>query len=261
MEVLNKLARYNGKASQPLTVAALEQIERDTLGETLPAPPPDNFKTIAKRAVKQLSELKFGHIRALFGTKKNALSTGLICFLWALIGLASPLYSNFLPVYLANHGAQSGDGSVATTYRNNFIIVCCTIPGTTLGGLLINLRVGRKGILSLALIGTAIFQFAFTTARTQAAILGFNCAAAVVQYMMWAGLYCYTPEVLPSVHRGTGAGLAATFNRVFSLFAPVIATFAGLETNAPIFVSAALFVLAGLVTLILPYEPRGKASV
>lgn len=246
---------------QPLTVEALEAVEQDILGEVLPPPQHDNIKLIAKRAFKVLGDLKFAHMRALFSTRRNAISTTLVVMVWSLIGLASPLYSAFLPVYLSTHGAQSGDGSVDTTYRNNFIIVCCSIPGTILGAWIIEWKIGRKGVLSASLILTAVFLFAFTSARTQASILGFNCATSVVQYMMWAALYCYTPEILPSMHRGTGAGLAAVCNRIFGFFAPIIAQFAGLKTNAPLFVSAALYIVAGLTCLAFPYEPRGKASM
>ena len=77
---------------------------------------------------------------------------------------------------------------------------------------------------------------------------------------MWGALYCYTPEVIPSVHRGTGTGIAATFNRICALMAPIIATYAG-YTNTPIFVSAALYALAGLLCFALPFESMGKASL
>jgi hypothetical protein len=58
------------------------------------------------------------HIRALFGTRKMALSTGLLVAIWALIGLASTLYNSFLPYLLARRGAHFGDSSYYTTYRN-----------------------------------------------------------------------------------------------------------------------------------------------
>lgn len=43
--------------------------------------------------------------------------------------------------------------------------------------------------------------------------------------------------------------------------APVIAIAGNLETNAPVYTSGALFIAAGLICIILPYEPRGKASL
>lgn len=77
---------------------------------------------------------------------------------------------------------------------------------------------------------------------------------------MWGALYYYTPEVIPSLHRGTGTGIAAAFNRICGLQAPIIATYVGYN-NKPIFVSASLFVVAGLLSLLFPYETRGKASL
>ena len=43
--------------------------------------------------------------------------------------------------------------------------------------------------------------------------------------------------------------------------APVIALYANLSTPVPIYVSGALFVVSGFIALLLPFEPRGKASI
>jgi hypothetical protein len=77
---------------------------------------------------------------------------------------------------------------------------------------------------------------------------------------MWGALYCYTPEVIPSVHRGTGTGIAAAFNRICGLMAPIIATYVGF-TDVPIYVSASLYMAAGFLSFILPFESMGKASI
>lgn len=181
IDVLNDVAQYNG-TTQPLTVEDLLQVERDYANAGHPAAV--NRPTAWQRTIAQFRPGGFRHIRALFATKKVAYSTTLILFVWGAIGLASPLYANFLPEYLAAHGAQSGSNSIAITYRNNFIIIACSIPGTLIAGWLIGLpRIGRRGTLGLALILTAIFQFAFTAARTQATILGFNCTISFVSYM------------------------------------------------------------------------------
>lgn len=82
------------------------------------------------------------------------------------------------------HGASTGSDSINITYRNNFIIIACSIPGTILAGWIIGLRyIGRRGTLGLSLILTAVFLFAFTTARTQASILAYNCIISFVSYM------------------------------------------------------------------------------
>ncbi len=43
--------------------------------------------------------------------------------------------------------------------------------------------------------------------------------------------------------------------------APIIAMFANLQTSAPVYVSGALFIAAGVLVLLLPFESRGKASL
>jgi len=45
------------------------------------------------------------------------------------------------------------------------------------------------------------------------------------------------------------------------LQAPVIALKANLTTSVPIFIAGAIFLVAGFIALLLPFEPRGKASL
>jgi MFS family permease len=95
---------------------------------------------------------------------------------------------------------------------------------------------------------------------------------------MYAVLYAYTPEIFPTKDRGTGNALTATANRVFGIMAvgqilspyvditlihlqPIVAMFANLETSAPVYTSGALFIVAGLIVAILPFESQGKASL
>jgi len=89
---------------------------------------------------------------------------------------------------------------------------------------------------------------------------------------MYGVLYAYTPEIFPTKDRGTGNGLAATANRIFGVMAPVIASaflggghlilvYADLSTPVPIYISGTLFLLAGVLMMALPYEPRGRASL
>ena len=78
---------------------------------------------------------------------------------------------------------------------------------------------------------------------------------------MYAVLYAYTPEIFPTKDRGTGNALTATANRVFGIMAPIIAIYANLATSAPVYVSGALFIAAGILAVLLPFEPRGKASL
>jgi hypothetical protein len=100
---------------------------------------------------------------------------------------------------------------------------------------------------------------------------------------MYGVLYALTPELFPTKDRTTGNALTASANRVFGVMvrysffqvsipepllksvwflkAPIIALYADLTTSIPIFIAGAIFLGAGLIALLLPYEPRGKASL
>jgi len=175
--------------------------------------------------------------------------------------MAYPLYTGFIPFYLQQKGVSTGSGGLNQTYRNYAIQAVCGIPASILGGYSVELkRVGRKGTGTLACILTGIFLFLYTRAQTQAAVLGFSCAIAFFQNLTYGLLYSYTPELFPAPIRGTGNGLVAVFNRLSGLMAPIIVAYTGLETSVPLYISAALFIVAGLVFLILPYESRGRAA-
>jgi hypothetical protein len=90
-------------------------------------------------------------------------------------------------------------------------------------------------------------------------------------------LYAYTPEVLPSAHRGTGNGIAIGWNRIMGILSAVIATVAdvsnkkaGLQnvlligeqtgTPVPIYICAALYIFMAGIAAIFPFEPYGKRS-
>lgn len=211
---------------------------------------------------RKLEKINLTHVRALFASKKLAYSTTMIMLVWALIGLAFPLYNAFLPYIQSTRGASFGDSSTYITYRNQLIIAVLGVPGAIIGGALVEVpHFGRKGALSIATVLTGVFLFASTTALTSNSLLGWNCAYNFTANVMYAVLYAYTPEIFPTKDRGTGNALTAMANRVFGIMAPIVAIYANLETAAPVYVSGALFIAAGVMVTILPYEPRGKASL
>jgi MFS family permease len=186
----------------------------------------------------------------------------LIILVWAFIGLGFPLYNAFLPYIQQSRGIEFGDGSTYITYRNSLIIAAMGIPGCLLGGFLVELpRFGRKGALSSSTALTGVFLLASTTANTSNALLGWNCAYNFMSSLMYAVLYAYTPEIFLTKDRGTGNALTASANRIFGIMAPIVAMYANLNSAAPVYVSGALFLAAGILVVILPYESQGKASL
>ena len=96
---------------------------------------------------------------------------------------------------------------------------------------------------------------------------------------MYGVLYAISPEIFPAKYRGTGNGLVSTATRVFGVIvstsfisplslvihslkkAPVIALYADLTTAVPVYIAGALIISAGALALLVPFEPRGKASI
>lgn len=254
VRVVHEVARINGKTST-LTIEDLEECSR---GNEHGPQGLSNVGILRER----LEKVNLAHIRALFESPKRAFATSSIVLVWALIGLGFPLYNAFLPYIQQTKGAEFRDGSIYITYRNSVIIAVLGVPGCIIGGFLVELpRFGRKGTLALSTVATGAFLLASTTATTSDALLGWNCAYNFMSSMMYAVLYAYTPEIFLTKDRGTGNALTASANRILGIVAPIIAMFANLQTSAPVYVSGALFLVAGLLVVIIPYEPRGKASL
>lgn len=260
VDVVSKVASRN-RTSTWLTVSYFEAIDAqlaNQCSEETQEAPNTTSTNILKRSITKFSPEK---VKALFSTPRLAFSTTMMLFLWCSIGMAYPLYNSFIPIYLAAKGVKYSSTSPAQVYRNYAIQAVCGIPASLLGGITVEMRhIGRKGTGTIACISTGVFLFLFTRASTNAAVLGFTCAIAFFQNLVYGLLYSYTPELFPAPVRGTANGLVAMFNRLSGLMAPIIAAYTGVETDMPVWISAALFVLAGLVFFILPVETRGRAA-
>ncbi|TFY81329.1 hypothetical protein EWM64_g2689 [Hericium alpestre] len=264
VEIVHRVAEYNGRRSG-LTLEMLQEVDERFVGEGVV----DEEKaekvmdTSARGAlVRTLREFGWDHITPLFRTKKLAYSTSLLIVLWALIGLAFPLYNSFVTYFLQIRGADFGDGSVYITYRNQVILSVIGVPGALLAGCAVEIPyLGRRGSLAISTILTGVFLFASTTARTSDALLGWNCGYSFTSNIMYGILYALSPELFPTRDRGTGNALVASANRIFGIMAPIIALYASLTSSVPIYISGALFIVSGFIALLLPFEPRGKASL
>lgn len=105
------------------------------------------------------------------------------------------------------------------------------------------------------------FLFAYTAVRSNTENVGLNCAVSFFINVYYGTLYAYTPEVLPSSHRGTGNGTAIAFNRIMGAMSAVVATYGDTTTAAPIYVCAGLFGLLGVISILLPFEPQHTQSI
>ncbi|KAI8978705.1 MFS general substrate transporter [Trametes punicea] len=267
VQVVHQVARFNGKESS-LTLNMLQEVDR-AFAEKEKNDVADRANAKARKRtgikaslVRTLKTFSMEHVKGLFATRKLAFSTTILIIIWALIGLAFPLYNGFIPYFLATRGADFGDGSVYITYRNQVILSVVGLPGALIAGWMVELPyLGRKGTLATSTVVTGVFLFAATTARSSNALLGWNCAYSVTSNIMYGVLYAISPELFPAKDRGTGSALVASANHICGALAPIVAIYTNLTTSVPIYVAGAAFILGGLLAFLLPFEPRGKASV
>ncbi|RGP76904.1 hypothetical protein FLONG3_4987 [Fusarium longipes] len=208
-------------------------------------------------ALKGLGKSLVGHVRGLFSTKKLALSTSLIWLSWTLIGLGYPLFFLYLPSLLSSR-LPDYSPTFTETWRDYTITNICAIFGPLIAAGLAEVRLlGRRYTMVIGAIITAIFFFCYTIIKTPAQNLAISSCIAVCINLYYGTLYAYTAEVFPSAHRTTGNGIAVALNRIMGLISAVIAVTADTTTVTPLYISAALFLVLAVISVILPFEPYG----
>ncbi|KAI0420668.1 sugar transporter [Xylaria grammica] len=233
-----------------------------------PAPVQVSAGSVLKQNLRSFS---LGHIQPLFQNRKLGLTTALIWFCWASIGMGYPLFNAFLPQYLSHGGAEVSiasreGGAPATpseTYRNYAIISVVGVPGSLLAAYLVDQNspfFGRKGTLAISTFVSAVFLYLFVAVGTTPATqLAFTSVEAFCQNIMYGVLYAFTPEIFPAPVRGAGTGVASFLNRLMGLLAPLLAANApGDGTTTLIYLSATLILAAFLAMLFIPIETRGR---
>ncbi|SPO00365.1 related to synaptic vesicle transporter SV2 (major facilitator superfamily) [Cephalotrichum gorgonifer] len=173
------------------------------------------------------------HFEGLFETRPLAYSTVVILANWFVIGMVSPLYSVFLPYYLASRGANvRGPPSNYITWRNYAINKVSGLFGPIIAGVLVETKLfGRRGTLALGALITMVLQFGYTQIKTPAQNVGVSAAITAASNIYYGTIYAYTPEILPSAHRATGYGLCVVLNRVGGILGVLVGSYANGETK------------------------------
>ncbi|KAI6042382.1 major facilitator superfamily domain-containing protein [Pisolithus marmoratus] len=226
---VHRLAAFNGKVSR-LTIEHLEEADK-SFG---PAQ----------------GEARASGLKPLFATRKLAYTTCILIVLWALIGLAFPLYDTVLTgSYLTN--------TFDTVFRDRVILSAVSVPGAPMAGYLVELPIfGRRRTLSIFTVLTGALILASTTAGTFDLYLGWGFSFTTS--VMYGVLYALSSELFPTRSRGTGNAIVAAVNRIFGLIALLILYLHRVNVRM---VSGGIFISAGFIALLLPFEPRGKASL
>ncbi|THY54394.1 hypothetical protein D6C99_03518 [Aureobasidium pullulans] len=255
VEAVNYVARRNGK-TEPLTLAMLQEVDRVTGGEVKAGA---TTKLSRNAIIKEnLKDFKSINYKNLFANAQLARHTSIIWLIWLTIGIAYPLYFNFIPTYLSKKFTV--DSSLSLTYRNYCIQSIVSVFGPLSAAVLVNTRLGRRWMLGASAIVSGIFLFAYTAAENRAGDLAFSCITGLFGNFEYAIMYAFTPESFPAPHRGTATGTAATLLRIGGLCASLIGTYTEFSV-VPIYVSASLWIVVGLIAFALPFETHGRAAI
>ncbi|MTD31526.1 MFS transporter [Planomicrobium sp. YIM 101495] len=101
------------------------------------------------------------------------------------------------------------------------LMTLAQLPGYFIAAWLIE-RIGRKFVLVTFLLGTAFSALAFGNAETIMMLLISGAFLSFFNLGAWGALYAYSPEQYPTIIRGTGTGMAASFGRIGGIFGPLL---------------------------------------
>ncbi|KAL6707817.1 hypothetical protein ACN47E_003717 [Coniothyrium glycines] len=258
VEAVNYIARFNG-VPETLTLDMLQAIDAQfSNGSTTESTPTGMTKV--QRVKESVKDYDKSNFKSLFSGRRMAQHTTVTFLIWLIIGIAYPLYFAFITSYLSTKSTYSANSSLSHTYTIYCIVSAVGVIGPIAAGFCVETRLGRRWMMAISAVLTGVFLFLYTLANTETADIGFQCAVAVLGNFEYAIMFAFAPESFPGPVRGTGTGMAATLLRFGGLFASFISTYAG-YTVVPIYVSAALWVVTGLMCFGLPYETHGHASI
>ncbi len=212
--------------------------------------------------LKELWSSSLVNVKILFSSRIVTRSTVLIIISWAFIGIAYDVFYNFLYIYIASHGGDTGS-TPYYVYRNSTIANFVGIFGPIFGGWLILVpKVGRRGTMIFGALSAMAILFGYTTVRTPAGDAGFGSATYFFMNIYYACLYAYTPEVFPTKARATGVALCLVASRVAGAFAPVTYWYGQQSgSSVPIWVCGGIIGSLSLLTFFMPFEPSKKRTV
>jgi putative MFS transporter len=139
------------------------------------------------------------------------------------------------------------------------IITLAQIPGYFSAALLVD-KVGRKWIISIFLLLSAVAALFYGRAEVPAQILFWGSIMSFFNLGAWGAVYTYTPELYPTRARASGAGSAAAFGRLGGIIAPTLVglLLASIGTSGVLAMNAAMLAVAAIAVGVLGIETKGK---
>ncbi|MGX6445997.1 MFS transporter [Neobacillus sp. K501] len=167
-------------------------------------------------AVKKTKKISVMESLAALWSNEHRRQTIMLWIVWFCVVFSYYGMFLWLPSVMVMKGF-----SLIKSFQYVLIMTLAQLPGYFTAAWCIE-RFGRKFVLIVYLLGTAISAYLFGNADTEAFLMIFGILLSFFNLGAWGGLYAYTPEQYPTVIRGTGSGMAASFGRVGGVLGPLL---------------------------------------
>jgi MFS transporter, putative metabolite:H+ symporter len=174
---------------------------------------PDSPRFTAVKDKEKISA--FQGIRNLF-SKNYRRQTTMLWILWFCVVFSYYGMFLWLPSVMIMKGF-----SLIKSFEYVLIMTLAQLPGYFTAAWFIE-KIGRKFVLVVYLIGTAVSAYFFGAAESTALLMTSGILLSFFNLGAWGGLYAYTPEQYPTIIRGTGSGMAAAVGRVGGALGPLL---------------------------------------
>lgn len=149
-------------------------------------------------------------------TRKFIKTTIVLWIIWFGINFGYYGFVLWTPTLLVAKGF-----ALVKSFEFTLIMCLAQLPGYFSAAYLVE-KIGRKKVLSIYFLGTAVAAWLFGHASTESAVLIYGCLLYFFSLGAWGCVYAYTPEVYPTALRASGAGWAAAFGRLGAFIAPFV---------------------------------------
>lgn len=192
-------------------------------------------------------------------SKKYIRSTIVLWIIWFGINFGYYGFVLWTPSLLMAQGF-----ALVKSFEFTLIMCLAQLPGYFSAAYLVE-KIGRKKVLTIYFAGTALAAWLFGHSGSTTQVLIYGCLLYFFSLGAWGCVYAYTPEVYPTVARGSGTGWAAAFGRIGAFIAPLIvpvlySTYGEKSGYGYIFaILTAVFAIVALVVGIWGKETMGKS--
>lgn len=149
-------------------------------------------------------------------SKKFIRTTIVLWIIWFGINFGYYGFVLWIPTLLVAKGL-----ALVKSFQFTLIMCLAQLPGYFSAAYLVE-KIGRKKVLSIYFLGTAIAAWLFGHAATTSAVLTYGSLLYFFSLGAWGCVYAYTPEVYPTALRASGSGWAAAFGRFGAFIAPFV---------------------------------------